>query len=288
MLFLRVLPTRSLALLTMACASLAAHAAPAAGAALQNVSPDSTARSVVGALPAAYARWQSSMDAFAAADQQHLPQSGGVLFVGSSTIRMWTDLREDFRQVPVVINRGFGGSTMADCNYFVKSLVVQYRPRHVMVYAGDNDLAEGRTPAQVLESFQSFVAAVRTALPQTRISYISIKPSPLRAGLVPQAREANALLADYVRTLPHSDYIDVFTPMMQADGTPRTDLFGPDRLHMNDAGYDLWRSVISAYVDAPAGGGAALQAGVAAPAGLPAPVAVPAAAGGIVRVSAER
>lgn len=278
----RVLPTRSLVLFTLACASLAAQAAPVAGTAVQNVSPaDSTARSTMAALPAAYARWQSSMDAFAAADQERQPQAGGVLFVGSSTIRMWSDLREDFRQVPVVINRGFGGSTMADCNYFVKNLVVQYRPRHVMVYAGDNDLAEGRTPAQVLESFQSFVAAVRTALPQTRISYISIKPSPLRAGLLPKTREANALLADYVRTLPHSDYIDIFTPMMQADGTPRGDLFGPDRLHMNDAGYDLWRSVISSYVGE---GGASLQAGGG---GAPA-VTVPAAAGGIVKVSAER
>jgi len=277
---LRVLPTRSLVLFTLACASLAAQAAPAAGTAMQNVSAaDSTARSAMAALPAAYARWQSSMDAFAAADQERQPQADGVLFVGSSTIRMWSDLRDDFRQVPVVINRGFGGSTMADCNYFVKSLVVQYRPRHVMVYAGDNDLAEGRTPAQVLESFQSFVAAVRTALPQTRISYISIKPSPLRAGLLPKTREANALLADYVRTLPHSDYIDIFTPMMQADGTPRSELFGADRLHMNDAGYDLWRSVISSYVGE---GGTTLQAG-----GAPA-VTVPAAAGGIVKVSAER
>lgn len=200
------------------------------------------------ALPAPYARWQSSMESFAAADQAQPPQPGGVLFVGSSTIRLWSDLREDFRELPVVINRGFGGSTMDDCHYFVKNLVVQYRPRHVMVYAGDNDLAEGRTPQQVLESFRAFAEAVRTALPDTRISYISIKPSPLRAALLPRMREANALLAGYVRTLPRSDYIDIFTPMLAADGAPRAELFGPDRLHMNDAGYDLWRSVIGAYV----------------------------------------
>ncbi len=271
--------------LLLACASVAATAAPVAGssAAAVDASPAATV-----ALPAAYARWQSSMDAFAAADRERHPQTDGVLFVGSSTIRLWSDLREDFRQLPVVINRGFGGSTMADCNYFVKSLVVQYQPRHVMVYAGDNDLAEGRTPAQVLESFQSFVTAVRTALPQTRISYISIKPSPLRASLLPRAREANALLASYVRTLPNSDYIDIFTPMMAADGSVRTDLFGPDRLHMNDAGYDLWRSVISAYV----GRDGVMQAREAAPAAATGPataaVAVPAAAGGIVRVSVER
>lgn len=272
-------PVRSLIPLLLATAGWAVQAAPVANVAAGG----ERATGASPAVPLAYARWQSSMDAFAAADLERQPQSDGVLFVGSSTIRMWSDLREDFRQVPVVINRGFGGSTMADCNYFVKSLVVQYRPRHVMVYAGDNDLAEGRTPAQVLESFQSFVAAVRTALPETRISYISIKPSPLRVGLLPKMREANALLADYVRTLSNSDYIDIFTPMMQADGTPRGDLFGADRLHMNDAGYDVWRSVISSYVT----GGSTLQAGHP-PAAVPARVAVPAAAGGIVKVSAER
>ncbi|MDA8521751.1 SGNH/GDSL hydrolase family protein [Acidovorax sp. NCPPB 4044] len=210
------------------------------------------------ALPAPYARWQSSMEAFAAADKTGLPQTGGVLFVGSSTIRLWTDLREDFRQLPVVINRGFGGSTMADCQYFVKNLVLQYQPRHVMVYAGDNDLAEGRSPQQVLESFQSFVRSVREALPETRISYISIKPSPLRLTLLPRMREANTLLAQYVRTVPNSDFIDIFTPMLGADGIPRAELFGADHLHMNDAGYDLWRTVISGYVGegARAAGGA--------------------------------
>ena len=200
------------------------------------------------ALPAPYARWQSSMDAFAAADQAGLPQAGGVLFVGSSTIRLWTDLREDFRQLPVVINRGFGGSTMADCNYFVKRLVLQYRPRQVIVYAGDNDLAEGRSPAQVLESLRSFAGTVRTELPDTRISYVSIKPSPLRSALLPRIREANALIADYLSGVPGTDYIDIFSPMMAADGQPRAELFGPDRLHMNAAGYDLWQSAIRPYL----------------------------------------
>ncbi|EJE52827.1 lysophospholipase L1-like esterase [Acidovorax sp. CF316] len=205
-----------------------------------------------------YARWQASMDAFAAADKAQAPAEDGVLFVGSSTIRFWTQLPQDFRDVPVLINRGFGGSTMADCQYFVKQLVLQYRPRQVFVYAGDNDLAEGRSPQQVLESFEGFVAAVRAELPDTRIAYISIKPSPLRAELMPRAREANALLAAYVRSLPNSDYIDIFTPMLDLQGAPRAELFGPDRLHMSDAGYRLWRSVIADYVGR---GQATLQAG---------------------------
>ncbi len=243
----------AIALSLAALAGMAAAAAPAAPAGLAQE-----------ALPPAYARWQSSLDAFAAADRERAPEPGGVLFVGSSTIRLWTDLRQDFRDLPVVINRGFGGSTMADCNGLARRLVVQYRPRHVVVYAGDNDLAEGRSPAQVLESFRAFVAAVRTALPETRISYVSIKPSPLRSALLPQVREANALLAAYVRGVPNSDYIDIFTPMLGADGQPRAELYGPDRLHMNEAGYDLWQGVIAPHLQAGRPAGAAVQQQAAA------------------------
>lgn len=274
---------RSSAFRLLAAAGLAALAFAAQSAPQGDASPAAVAAEV---LPPAYARWQSSLDAFAAADRDQAPQAGGVLFVGSSTIRLWPDLREDFRQLPVVINRGFGGSTMADCNYFVKSLVVQYRPRHVIVYAGDNDLAEGRSPAQVLESFRSFVTAVRTALPDTRISYISIKPSPLRSALLPQVREANALLAGYLQSVPQSDYIDIFTPMLTAAGEPRTDLYGPDRLHMNGAGYDLWQAVITHHLGASGNGAATLQA---ARGGEPrAAVATPVQPGGLMQVSAGR
>lgn len=194
----------------------------------------------------AYARWKSSLDAFALTDKQQRPASDGVLFVGSSTIRLWPDLSQDFRQAPVVLNRGFGGSTMRDCNALVRELVIQYKPRHVMVYAGDNDLAEGRTPDGVLRSFANFVRSVRAELPNTRISYISIKPSPLRLALLSKVRETNALLAGYVQTVPNARYIDIFNPMLTADGLPRPELFLADRLHLNEAGYRLWQSVIAA------------------------------------------
>ncbi|MFN4121094.1 SGNH/GDSL hydrolase family protein [Acidovorax sp.] len=223
------------------------------------------------ALPAGYSRWQASMDAFAAADKLRQPQPDGVLFVGSSSIRYWAHMAQDFSSMPVVINRGFGGSTMDDCHHFVRQLVLQYRPRQVMVYAGDNDLAEGRTPAQVLESFQGFVRAVRAELPQAHIGYISIKPSPARAALLPQVRETNALLKAYVATLSNADFIDIFAPMLDAQGQPRADLYGPDRLHMNAEGYALWRGVIGPYLlpgpstpaGLTAGGGASHQSDAA-------------------------
>ncbi len=193
-------------------------------------------------------RWQSSVAAFAAADREKLPANDGVLFVGSSTIRMWTSMAQDFRQLPVVINRGFGGSTMADCERLARELVTRYRPRQVLVYAGDNDLAEGRSPQQVLASFVSFVRVVRGELPLARITYISIKPSPSRAALLPRIRETNQLLAAYIGTLENTAYIDIFSPMLTADGHTRPELFKSDMLHMNDSGYALWQSVINSHL----------------------------------------
>jgi lysophospholipase L1-like esterase len=246
--------TRALAALLIAGGLLAAFTAA-------HAQTQTLAASAQQAAPQ-YGRWQSSMDAFAAADKERFPASEGVLFVGSSTIRMWKNMAQDFRDVPVVINRGFGGSTMDDCNRFVRTLVNGYKPRHVLVYAGDNDLAEGRSPQQVLESFTSFVATVRSELPDTRITYISIKPSPLRASLMPKMREANALISSYVATLPNTGYIDIHTPMLGTDGSPKPELYQADRLHMTDAGYKLWHSVIAAQLQPPAPSGSpALPAG---------------------------
>ena len=233
-----------LALVSLAFAGvLAAQAEPLPGAAaLAPAAEPGLASS------AARARWQGELSAFAAADRAQPPAPGGVVFVGSSTIRMWSRLAQDFSQQPVIVNRGFGGSTMADCSLFASELVVRYRPRLVLVYAGDNDLAEGRTPLQVLESFAQFAGTVRAALPDTRIAYISVKPSPSREQLLPAIRETNNVIGAYLQRLPNSDYIDVFTPMLAADGRPRPELFRGDRLHLNDEGYRLWQSLIASHL----------------------------------------
>jgi lysophospholipase L1-like esterase len=192
-------------------------------------------------------RWQDSFDAVAAADRQQSPKPGGVLFVGSSSIRLWSDLETQFSDLSVV-KRGFGGSRMLDVAAHVDQLVLPYQPRLIVVYAGDNDLAEGRTPAEVLGSFTQFVQRVRAELPATRIAYLSIKPSPLRASLMPQAIEANRLIAQYSESTPNLDYIDIYSRMLGADGQPRADLYGSDSLHMNPAGYAVWKSAISPHL----------------------------------------
>ena len=149
------------------------------------------------------------------------PAPGGVVFVGSSTIRMWSQLAQDFRAAAGDRQPRLRRLDLADCSLFARELVVRYKPRQVVVYAGDNDLAEGRTPLQVLDSFARFAGTVRADLPDTRISFISVKPSPSREQLLPQIRETNNVIAAYLQQLPNSDYIDIYTPMLGADGRPR-------------------------------------------------------------------
>jgi lysophospholipase L1-like esterase len=194
-------------------------------------------------------RWDESLAAFAAADKAHPPAPGGVLFVGSSSIRLWNGLETEFRSLPLVVKRGFGGSRMVDCARYLRQLVEPYRPRLVLVYAGDNDLAEGRTPQQVLQAFSIFVQGVRQALPTTRIAYISIKPSPARVALLSRIRETNDLIRAYIIKTKNTDFIDVFTPMLDARGQPRPELFRADRLHLNTQGYGLWKEVIKVHLN---------------------------------------
>jgi lysophospholipase L1-like esterase len=202
----------------------------------------------IAAAPPTATRWDATFAAFAASDAANPPAPGGVLFVGSSSIRLWSNLEDQFRDLPVVIKRGFGGSQLSDCVKNLSRLVLRYRPRTVLIYAGDNDLAAGISPHEVLRRFTVFVDGVRRELPDTHIAYISIKPSPSRVDLLPQIREANALIRDYADADPHVEFIDVYTPMLDASGKPRRELFRADALHLNADGYALWKAVIAPHV----------------------------------------
>jgi lysophospholipase L1-like esterase len=213
-----------------------------------------TQASATGAPPASAAQvppqtWDAAFARFAADDAAHSYPPGGVLFVGSSSIRLWSDLETQFKDLPVVIKRGFGGSQLSDCVKNLSRLVLRYRPRLVLVYAGDNDLAAGNSPIDVVSRFAAFVDGVHATLPQTRIAYISIKPSPARVALLPRIRVANALIHRYAELSSNVEYIDVFTPMLDARGAPRRELFRDDALHLNADGYALWKRVIGPHVE---------------------------------------
>jgi lysophospholipase L1-like esterase len=192
-------------------------------------------------------RWRDSFSAFEAADRAKPVPPNSVIFLGSSSIRLWDSLESQF-EGQVLVKRGFGGSQLSDCLAYLDRLVLAYQPRLVVVYAGDNDLAAGRTPEEVLQSYIGFIDGVHRSLPQTRIAYISIKPSPARAALLPQIRHTNALIRQHAASDGRLDYIDVFSPMLGSDGQPRSDLFRTDGLHLDDDGYALWRKVIATHL----------------------------------------
>jgi lysophospholipase L1-like esterase len=192
--------------------------------------------------------WEPEIRRFEELDRQSPPKPGGILFIGSSSIRMWTGLADDFPSKQV-INRGFGGSEIADATRFAGRIVTPYKPRMIVLYAGDNDLAEGRSPAQVLADFQAFVERVRQDLPAVKIAFVSIKPSLARRHLLDRMREANAAVRRYAASQKGVAFIDVFTPMLTKDGELRPELYQEDGLHLDRRGYDLWRSVIAPYLD---------------------------------------
>lgn len=194
------------------------------------------------------ADWEADMQRFAAMDAIAPPPQHAVLFIGSSSIRFWEALATDFPGIPV-INRGFGGSQIRDSTWYADRIVVPYAPRMIVFYAGENDLESGRSPQQVRDDLQAFVARVRRDLPGVRIAYISSKPSPLRAHMLETERQANALIEGDAKRLDIL-FIDVFTPMLDAHGQPRGELFREDRLHMNRTGYELWKQVVAPYLPA--------------------------------------
>ncbi len=187
-------------------------------------------------------QWDKEIQAFEAQDRQTPPQPGQVLFLGSSSIRLW-DLQKYFPGLDAT-NRGFGGSEIADSLEYAERIVLPYKPRMIVFYAGDNDIAAGKSPQQVFKDFEAFDAKIHETLPRTRIIFISIKPSLARWNLVVKMREANLLIRRYAEYRKHVTYLDVDSPMLDPDGKPRPELFRDDGLHLNDAGYRLWTRLV--------------------------------------------
>lgn len=220
---------------------------------------------------ASTARWESQLAAFAESDRVQPPVEGGTVVIGSSSIARWTDLDRNY-PAGQFIRRGLAGAHLADCTALVDRLVLPYRPRSVVVYAGDNDLADGATPAALLATYSEFVAQIHLALPQARIAFVSIKPSPSRQAALPSIRQANALIERFSAQDPRLAFVNIFTPMLDANGSPRRELFDSDGLHLSAAGYAVWNGAMRGYLDAASRPGANAEGVVAnAPAVAPAP-----------------
>jgi len=202
-------------------------------------------------------RWEKDIAAFEAADREAAPTPGGVVFVGSSSIRLWKTLVADFPGIPTV-NRGFGGSQTSDCVFFFDRLVLPHRPRLVVYYCGGNDLAAGKKPEEVAADFQAFTTRLHAALPDARLVVNSIKLTPARWHLREPTAFANTLLAAHCAGDPRRTFLDLNPVVLTPEGRPREDLYVSDRLHLNAAGYAVWRErlapVLQAQYAAPGSG----------------------------------
>ena len=191
-------------------------------------------------------QWERYVAAYDEADKASPPPRNEIVFVGSSTIRRW-DVASYFPDLKI-INRGIDGTELSDAVKYIDRLVLRHEPRLVVVYAGDNDIGSGKLSEQVSVDFERFVRAVHTRLPQTRILYIGIKPSPLRWLQVDRMRLANQVIRSICERDDRLAFLDFDNLMLGWDEKPRKELFAEDGLHLSPQGYQLWTAVVRQYL----------------------------------------
>lgn len=189
-------------------------------------------------------RFENAIKAFEKADAENMPPKGAVLCVGSSSIRMWhDDLAKDLAPL-TVLGRGFGGSNTNDLLHYADRIIIKYQPRAVMIYEGDNDIAQGVKPPAILATHKRLLDKIEHEHPGCRVYLLAVKPSLKRLEMWPKMQRVNAGLAELAEDRETVKYIDIATPMLDSNGKPRAELFVKDGLHLNRKGYELWRDTI--------------------------------------------
>ena len=168
--------------------------------------------------------------------------TGIIVFTGSSSVRLWRDAGLLSKGSPI-INTGFGGSTAFGLNLYLEDLVLQYDPKQVFIYEGDNDIAAGRDTRTILEHLDTIFTRIWKHNPETEIVYIAAKPSPLRWELQKEYEALNKAIERRAKKEDRLVFADVYFPMLEK-GQVRGDLFVEDRLHMNRKGYAIWAEII--------------------------------------------
>jgi lysophospholipase L1-like esterase len=191
------------------------------------------------------ARLEGEVRKYEVVDRRTPPPAHPVLFTGSSSLRLWTNLVADFPG-HAVLNRGFGGSQMRDLLHFFDRLVGRYQPSVVVVYEGDNDLASGQSVEEVYAQYLQFLQRVRNELPGTPVVILAVKPSPSRLKWMAGQRDLNARLEALAGSGPGLVFVDTFHPLLDAAGVPRPECFRADHLHLTPAGYAAWKPVVEA------------------------------------------
>ncbi len=191
--------------------------------------------------------WEKEFAAFDKEDSIAGRREDGILFTGSSSIRMWKDIKKDLGDSNI-LNRGFGGSTYADLDRDIERIVFRYNPSKIFIYSGDNDLNSNKSPEEVFTEFRGVYGKIKRRLPNTKIYIISTKPSISRAHLLPKYQAFNQYIKEFLLQERNATYIDIFTPMINDEGKPKQDLFLGDNLHLNKKGYALWTEIIKPYL----------------------------------------
>ena len=188
--------------------------------------------------------------AFKHQDSVSFPPKKGILFIGSSSIRIWTDLESRFQGKPI-IRRGVGGCELWQLvDYYTPYILFPYKPAKIFIYAGENDIAAGRNAGFVADEFKKLWKMINGQLPAAKIYYMSIKPSPSRAKYYSEVAKANELIKTYLLNKPNSTFIDVSTVILKSGSSrPDSSLFRADYLHLNSKGYDKWQKVLEPYVN---------------------------------------
>lgn len=193
------------------------------------------------------ARFQQEVERLVAKDFKIDENKETVVFTGSSSMRMWTDIQDAFPSVNA-INTGFGGSQFSDLIYFRKELIFDYSPDRIFIYEGDNDIAEGKSPSEVLAGAAFLYAKITEQLPDSKIYFISAKPSISRWHLKAEYKQFNELLSEFCEFEESLMFVDVWKPMLNNEGNPKADIFLEDDLHMNSKGYEIWEKTLQPYL----------------------------------------
>ncbi|HUC80906.1 MAG TPA: SGNH/GDSL hydrolase family protein [Flavisolibacter sp.] len=188
--------------------------------------------------------WNEITD-FKRTDSAQAPPKNAILFTGSSSFRLWKDVQQAFPK-HTIINRGFGGSSLPHAIQYADEIIFPYQPKQVVVYCGENDFGAGDsiTGQTVFQRFQQLFSLIRERLPKTKITFVSMKPSPSRWHLKEKMETGNKLIKDFLKKQKKASYVDVWTPMLNDEGKPREELFVGDKLHMNEKGYAIWQEKI--------------------------------------------
>ena len=189
------------------------------------------------------------VNAFSKQDSLDAPSKNAILLIGSSSFTYWKDVATYFPG-RVFINRAFGGSSLTHQIEYVEKVVYPYQPNQILIYCGENDIAASQmvTADSVFNRFVRLHQLIRKKYPAVRISFVSIKPSPVRAEFLSTVIISNKLIADFCRKNKKTDFIDVFSSMLNTEGKPMEELFIADRLHMNAKGYAIWSKIIAPYL----------------------------------------